>query len=118
MSENIVEYVILYILGVLGSSSIILIWFETTIAVHIFKALRISKDDIFTFDEWSDDMLLRFPFFGELLSCPLCLSFWTSIFVSTCIVKINEISLWFLPACAVSWPILIFMFFKACTKRD
>jgi len=118
MLEDLTAYLVLYVLGLFMASSSILIWFETTIAVHIFKTLKISKDDIFTFDEWSDDMLIRFPFFGELLSCPLCLSVWVSIFVSTCIAQINELSLWFIPSCAASWPILIFIFFKACIKRD
>jgi len=113
-----IELIIFYVLGVLISSSIILIWFESTIVVHISKFLRISKDDIYTFDEWSDDILIRFPFFGELFSCPICLSFWVCVGVAICIRFVNEFSWWFVVASVPSWPILVFLFFKTATKRD
>ena len=107
----------LYTLGALISSSWIMMWFETTLAVHIFKFLRISKDDIWTYDDWADDLLVRFEFFGELLTCPLCFGFWTSAAVSTAIVLINGLSWWFVLASSFSWPIIIFVFYQILTKR-
>ena len=113
-----IELIIFYILGLLIVSSFLLIWFETTIVVHISQLFGISKDDIFTFDDWSNDMLARHPFFGELFSCPLCLGFWVALIVSSCIQRINELTLWFIPSCTLSWSILVFLFFQAAIKRD
>lgn len=113
-----INLLIFYTLGLLIVASFLLIWFETTIVVHIFKFLRISKDDIFTFDDWSDDMLARFPFFGELFSCPLCLGFWVSLITASCIQFVNKLTLWFIPSCTFSWSILVFLFFRAAIKRD
>ena len=112
------EYLLHYLYGVGITSGFLVIWFETTIVVHISKLLKISKDDIFTFDDWSDDLLVRSPFFGELLSCPLCLGFWASLFVSICIQQVNELSYWFIPICIFSWPVFIFSIFKADVKGD
>jgi hypothetical protein len=113
-----IDLLIFYVLGILIVSSFLTIWFETTIVVHISKLLRISKDDIFTFDEWSDDLLARAPFFGELFSCPLCLGFWVSVVTASCIQTINDLTLWFIPACSLSWSVIVFLFFKVVTKRD
>lgn len=113
-----IELLIFYTLGLLIVSSFLVIWFETTIVPHVFKVLKISKDDIFTFDDWSDDMLIRSPFFGELLSCPLCLGFWVGLFTAFVIRIINELTWWFVPSCALSWSILVFLFLQASIKRD
>ena len=112
------DLILLYFAGAGITSGFLVIWFETTIVVHISKLLRISQNDIFTFDEWSDDLLIRSPFFGELLSCPLCLGFWVSLFVSVCTQQVNEFSYWFIPICIFSWPVFIFSIFKADVKGD
>lgn len=116
--DAIIYLITLFILGVLISSSCIVIWFETNLAADVFKTLKISNSNIYTFDEWSNDMIARFPFFGELLSCPLCLSVWTSCTVSAILTLVNELSWWFVPACTFSWPIIIFMFYTILTESD
>ena len=113
--------VLFYILGSLITSSIIVIWFGTTIAVHLSKFLRIlDKDsDVFTWEEWSDYMLVKHPFFGELLSCPLCIGFWVGIVVATAISFINpEIGYWFIAASGLSWPIISYLAFRISLKSD
>ena len=118
-----------YFLGLSIASSCIIAWFFTTFPVHIWKiffTFRKNKkirngevpeeEEIFTWEEWSDRMLIKSPFFGELLSCPICLSFWTSLSVAGVLVLINDITPWFMLACMFSWPSLIYFMYKTLAK--
>ena len=51
-----IEHILAYIVGGLIVSNAIVIWFGTTLAVHIFKFLKIIKeeDDVYSWQEWSD----------------------------------------------------------------
>jgi hypothetical protein len=114
-----VDHIGFYVLGAAITSSLLVIWFSTTLAVHICKTLRITDSEIFTWDEWADDLLIKHPFFGELFSCPLCLSFWIAIVVATVITYINSaLGYWFIPASAFSWPLFSYLAYRLCLKSD
>ena len=115
------DIIIFYFLGALITSSLIVTWFGTTLAVHMSKTIRIlDKDsDIFTWEEWSDYMLERHPFFGDLLSCPLCLGFWFSVIVATILSYLNpEVGYWFIAASGFSWPLISYLAFRISLKSD
>lgn len=115
------DIILFYFLGALITSSVIVTWFGTTLAVHISKKLRLlnSDLDIYTWEEWSDYMLIRYPFFGELLSCPLCLGFWVSLVVATILSAINPVvGYWFIAASGFSWPLISYLAFRISLKSD
>lgn len=116
-----IEHILAYIVGGLIVSNAIVIWFGTTLAVHIFKFLKIIKeeDDVYTWQEWSDCLLVKSPFFGELLSCPLCLSFWISAITATSIYfYIPGLSDNFIPTGWLTWPLFSFVTYRFCIERD
>ena len=118
---NELPIILYYILGALITSSFLVIWFGTTIAVHLSKFFRVlGKDsDVFTWEEWSDHMLLKYPIFGELVSCPLCLGFWVGVVTATTMSLINaNVGYWFIVASSLSWPVISYLAFRISLKSD
>ena len=113
------EYIIFYGLGALISSSWICTWFFSDLPVHLFKWIGFlkKKDEVFTWEEWSEWFSKKNEFFGEMMSCPLCFGFWTSVIVSSIITYINEFSYYFILSAAFSWPLFIFIFYKNLSKH-
>ena len=71
------ELILPYVLGALISSSWICTWFISDLPVHLSHGLGLikKKDEVFTWDDWSDWLSSKNEFFGALLSCPLCFGF-------------------------------------------
>ena len=90
------------------------IWFNTHLPLHISKAILILKkeDEVFTWEDWQLWLEDKSLFFGELLSCPLCSGFWLSVIISGALAILNELSLLFIPACVLSWPVFILLTYK------
>ena len=107
--------VLLYVIGMLVSSGIIIIWNFSFISVHLIGWIFKNKD-IVTVDDLAEAISENHPNLSELLFCPVCLGFWLSIGISTLICQINQTSYWFIPACAFSWPLFIFLFYKHIEK--
>lgn len=105
------ELIIFYILGALISCSWICTWFFSNLPVHLFKlsGLIRKKDEIFTWEDWSEWLSSKNEYIGELTSCPICFGFWTSVLVSSLIVYINNITPYFILSSAFSWPLLIYI---------
>ena len=107
-------YIIYYILGALMACGTLTIWFNTHLPLHIFKATFLLKkeDEVFTWEDWQLWLEDKSSFFGELLSCPLCSGFWVSVIISSTLAIMNELSLFFIPASALSWPVFILFTYK------
>jgi hypothetical protein len=112
-----------YVLGCLIGTTVIVAWFHTTFPVHIWKtAVKVTPwldsevtEDIYTWEDWSNHMLVKHPFFGELLSCPICLSFWVSGAVASILTLINGLDGLFILSCIFSWPVIIYTSYKSLT---
>lgn len=114
------DLIVYYALGALISCGWITIWFNTLIALHFFQILGLIKksDEIFTWEDWELWLEEKNAFFGELLTCPLCFGFWVSILVASVITYVNELTYYFIPSAAFSWPLFIFIFYKLFNSND
>ena len=103
-----------YFLGCLITCSLMTTWFNTLIGVHFFELFGLIKksDEVFTWEDFQLWLEEKSSFFGELLSCPLCLGFWVSIIISSVITYVNELTPYFILSSAFSWPLFIFAFYK------
>jgi len=107
--------VLYYILGALIVSGIQTVWFCSNLPVHIFKLLRLIKeeDDVYSWDEWQVWLTTRSSFFGELLSCTVCLSVWLSVIVSLTQTYLLELpQVWYIVSAALSWPAIAYTIYK------
>jgi len=108
------EYILPYILGVLIAQGISTIWFFSGFPLVLFSKLRILKksDEVYTQEEWELWIASKSDFFGELLTCPICLSVWIALTVSATMYYIADYSPLFIVSAVLSWPFLMFLFFK------
>jgi len=108
------EFIIPYILGALMAQGISTIWFFSGFPIMLFKTLRMIKpeDSVYTQEEWEVWIVGKSNFFGELLTCPVCLSVWIATAVSSSVTLLFEYPVYFIPAAVLSWPFLMFLSFK------
>ena len=90
----------------------LLLWFDGDVTNFISKALRSPKwlkrneyEEYLTTEDltasYPEFLYAKYPsFFTKLISCPICLTFWITLFHSILIFKLNFIL--FLPICYVS----------------
>lgn len=102
--------IILYLFGALISTGILVIWNYTFIRLHLFKRFLRNKE-VETIEEFDDAVANEIsPNLSELISCPLCLGFWTSLLVSLMIYWLNNLSIGFVVGSSFSWPLFILLF--------
>ena len=125
-----------YVFGLLATSSLLLAWFRSGMGVHFFQVLYALgwRRDVPGFwpgaadvqgwlrHEWEEWLILRFQkpdwfSLGELLTCPVCLSFQASLLVSLVLLLpcclLNGTCGLLLPVLAFfTWPCLIALVFK------
>lgn len=68
-----------FILGYLITQTVLLIWFYSPFRISLGKI--IFDKGMYTTDQFETYILILSPFLGKLLSCYICFSFWTSIFL-------------------------------------
>lgn len=108
-----------YILGFLICSNIQIIWAFTNMPIYIFKFLNIKKikdSDIYTREEFEDWLLINLGYFGELMSCPLCMSTHTSWIVSVIFYFLLHSSFYILFFPVLTWPFMVFMVYSVLKK--
>ena len=105
------ELIVLYIIGGLVSSGIIIIWNFSYISIHLLGGFFKGRD-IEDVDQLASCIAEKYPTLSEFLFCPLCLGFWVSILIACLMVDVNNLNPWFIPSCGFSWPLMIFFFFK------
>lgn len=120
-----IEYIIAYLIGTLGTSSIMMWWFKTNIHIHILQLLKWigfkRKNETFWHSEtpiefWTQEdldmwKLENYPaWLDELTSCKGCFSFhiafWSAL-ITTVFVWSGPASLIFTLSSIVSWPYLM-----------
>lgn len=111
---------ILYAMGALAVASALMAWFDSSLPLHVFHMLRRlgykAGDRAFwtsipewesTWDDWSTAVTIHLsPFFSELLTCPVCLSFHISLWLSLALALVSGTSLLLVPAAVATWPVL------------
>jgi len=108
-----------YILGFLICSNIQIIWAFTNMPIYIFKFLNIKKikdSNIYTREELEDWFLINLGNFGELLSCPLCMSTHTSWIVSVVFYFFLCPSFYILFLPVLTWPFMVFFIYSVLKK--
>lgn len=98
------EEVSLYILGSLITTNLLLVWTHTNFSVHLFKTLRLIKEDIFLREELEEYVTDNWGYIGELVVCPICLSTHLSWITAGSIWLIAENNPWMILAGTFSWP--------------
>ena len=111
------DTIFLYILGALINSWFICTWFFTSLPLHLFKPFIPKELEIYSWEDWSNWLMYKNTFIAELLGCPLCLGFWSSLCVGTLIAWVNDLSLGFIFAGWFSWPVLSFALCKKIAKE-
>ena len=83
------------------------IWFHSNFAVHMFKLVRILKeeDEVYTRQELSERIVTVLPdFWAELFECPICWAVWISALTALCGVWGMGLDLRFALAGLAVWP--------------
>tara|TARA_B100000035_G_C21023156_1_gene564937 strand:+ start:1203 stop:1553 length:351 start_codon:yes stop_codon:yes gene_type:complete len=104
-----------YVVGSLIVCGLQTIWFCSNLPVHVFKIIGLVKesDDVHTWDDWQLWIVLKSNFFGELLTCTVCSSFWLSV-ITACIQHfyLDIGSIWYIVAAGLSWPAIAYLQYK------
>jgi hypothetical protein len=98
----------LFFLGWLITQTICLIWFYSPFRLSISPL--IFKTAVNTFEEFETLILIRHSFFGKLLSCYICFSFWTSIAVGIIGSILTGMPLWYAGITALTYPSLCYLY--------
>lgn len=68
-----------YLLGLFITWNILVIWFYSPLRITIGQFLFDSN--LYTFDQFETYVMSKNIWIGKLLSCFICFSFWTSLFI-------------------------------------
>lgn len=105
--------IISYILGLLVVNSLLLLWFFSPLKTTISEIFLKKTLMPFEFDDW---LYLRNKFFGELLSCWVCCSFWLSLMVGGFFVIFFGY-FWYYPILTfLTYPSLCYLYKKAISE--
>ena len=109
----------IYLLGCLAVASALMAWFGSGLPIHVLHVLRRlgyarGSDMWLTLEEWTstwDDFSVAAaaymsPFVGELLTCPVCLSFHISFWLALVLWVFTSVPFVFVVAAVCTWPIL------------
>jgi hypothetical protein len=96
-----------YILGLLITNSLLILWFFSPISSSIGKYF-LKKDNIYVLDHLIDLIAIKSHFFATLLSCWICLSFWLSLIIGFIFTIINNYPYWFPILTYFSYPAILY----------
>jgi hypothetical protein len=116
------EKLILYFLGAIICSNIIIIWQNTSIPVKIFKMINFIsfnilfkniKNHVITREDWEKYIIVNYGSLGELFTCPLCLATHASwltylilFFLSNQIIIFDKSFCLNFFICTFTWPMI------------
>lgn len=109
-----IELISIYILGLLAVNSLLLLWFfspfKVTLGKIIFKKTLMPH-------EFDDRVYLINNFIGELISCFICCSFWSSLAIGILARLIYTELPWFYPLLTFfTYPSICYIFNKIYSK--
>ena len=105
MTELIIYYILIWVIV----CNLLSIWMDSALPLHLFARFFVPKDEVNTcsFKDLISGIDSKSPFFGDLLSCSLCLGTWNALIVAT-IMKLHiDLSWFFVLACTFSIPYLV-----------
>ena len=111
-----IDNLILFLTGALSVCGVQTIWFCSNFPVNVSKRLRLVKeeDDVYTWEDWQTWITVRYDFFGELLTCPVCLSVWISAAVLGVQYLITGTvpSMGYVLVALTNWPAISYLYYK------
>jgi hypothetical protein len=114
-----IENVLLYLLGGLVVSNLIVIWFMSNISIHVYDISTIFKKEkkkLYTRNDWETHAALNWGYLGELFMCPLCLATHLSWMTGLSIYYISGCSPWMILGETFSWPLISYIFLEKISK--
>ncbi len=102
-----VNYIIFYVVGLLISTNIVFIWFNSPIKEYIISKI---------FKKTNDELIIQNPFWGKLLNCDICFSTWISFFASLIMLIFYPLGLGMLLLATFSYPFLIYILKSSAEK--
>jgi hypothetical protein len=97
-----------HILSLLITNSILILWFFSPLSSSIGKFF-FKKDNIYMLDDLLDIIALKSNFLSTLLSCWICLSFWTSLIISSIICLFFSLPYYFPIVAFFTYPSILFL---------
>jgi hypothetical protein len=104
-----IDTLCLYFLGWLVVQTICIIWFYSPFRLSISPFL-FGHNGVNTFDEFETLLLIRSSFFGKLLSCYICFSFWTSIIVGIAAIFLINTPYWTCLLTGLTYPAICYLY--------
>jgi hypothetical protein len=112
MEGNYIQH---YIQGLLTTWTALLIWFYSPLRVTLGQ-LFIDKN-LYSSDQVETAILIKSKWLGKLLSCYICFSWWTSLFVCLIIKYYYNLSLEFVFLGWFTYPSLCYLYKAIIDKR-
>ena len=112
MTKAIIEP---YIWGYIITLNLMLAWHATMLKVHVLKLwLKIKKSDskVFTVDDFDNYAGDNWGLWGELITCPICLSHWVGASVSVLFICTLGAPIFIEPLCFFTYPVLVYWALK------
>lgn len=109
------ELIFYYLIGSLVVCGVQTFWFCSDLPIHLCKLLRLihEDDDVYTWEEWQIWAVSRSNFFGSLLSCTVCMSFWVSLAAAlTQHLYLTIGNPWYVVIAVTGWPVIAYTFYK------
>ena len=83
-----------YLIGLAATLTILVIWFYSPLKITLGQ-LFIDKN-LYSLDQVETAVLIKNKWIGKLISCYICFSFWTSLFVGLILYKALDLP-WYFP---------------------
>jgi len=99
---------ILFFLGYFITQTLLLIWFYSPLKITLGQ-LFIDKN-LYSIDQVETAVMIKNKWLGELISCYICCSFWSSLLVSVLLKKIFSLPLFFVFLAWFSYPCICYLY--------
>ncbi len=101
------EFLGLYFWGLIITTNLIITFYSSTIKIKVLEwvfALLRKPNSVITLQDFDDYMFEKCGAFGEMLTCPLCFGFWTSLIVSGAMHQSFDLPIYYIVFSSLSWP--------------
>lgn len=103
-----VKSVIFYAAGFLISLNLILAWFHSNFAQHLWNRLH-PGNVVYTKDDLAVAAVVRYGDMGDLWLCPICLGTWLSLLTAVGVVLSSAAPWQLIPLGTLTWPGLAYI---------
>lgn len=105
---------IFFLLGYLVTQTLLLIWFYSPLKITLGQ-IFIDKN-LYSVDQVETAIMIKNKWIGELISCYICCSFWTSLFVGIVFKKAFSLPLFFVLLAWFTYPSICYLY-KLLVKK-